>query len=90
MIHQTVHAPLHHDLSKAIWFVFACLVLCKGAGADWSFLKLQHLGSSLQAILRNAVSLLELCTSGTMASVHCLHACAGGLQMGCGWLLLCC
>ncbi len=90
------------------------------AGAGWSFLQLQHLGSSLQAVPMSMLFDYWSCAhqvhchqcvvcclcvltgnadfaSSKAAASHnpfagscCLHTCAGGLQMGCGWLLLCC
>ena len=85
MIHHTVKATVPHTV-KSNPDVFGSV---EEADAGWSFVKLQHLGSSLQAVpLRMLSSLLELCSSGTMASGCGLHV-AGGLLSACGWLLLC-
>ncbi|KAA6417960.1 MAG: hypothetical protein FRX49_12042 [Trebouxia sp. A1-2] len=60
MIHHTVKATVPHTV-KSNPDVFGSV---EEADAGWSFVKLQHLGSSLQAVpLRMLSSLLELCSS---------------------------
>ncbi|KAL0030983.1 hypothetical protein WJX79_006700 [Trebouxia sp. C0005] len=62
MIHHTVKATVPHTV-KSNPDVFGSV---EEADAGWSFVKLQHLGSSLQAVpLRMLSSLLELCSSET-------------------------
>ena len=46
MIHHTVDATVPYVV-KSDLDIFGCV---EGAGVGWSFLKLQHIGSSLQAV----------------------------------------
>ena len=79
MVDETVPYVIKSDLN-----VFGSV---EGAGVGWSFLKLQHIGSGLQAVPLTMLPHYWSCAQQVQHQYNILHACVGGLQME--WLLLC-
>lgn len=82
---------IHHMVDKTVPYVVKSDLdvfgSVEGAGVGWGFLKLQHIGSILQAVPLTMLPHYCGCAQQVQQLLFCLHACAGGLQME--WLLLC-
>ena len=82
---------IHHMVDKTVPYVVKSDLdvfgSVEGAGVGWGFLKLQHIGSILQAVPLTMLPHYCSCAQQVQQLLFCLHACAGGLQME--WLLLC-
>ena len=80
MVDETVPCVIKSDLD-----MFGSV---EGAGVGWSFLKLQHIGSSLQAVPLTMLPHYWSCAQQVQQHFFCVwHAYAGALQVE--WRLLC-
>ena len=77
MIHHTVDETVPYVI-KSDLDIFGSV---QGAGLGWSYLKLRHIGSSLQAVPLTMLPHYWSCAQQALQHCFFWHACAGGLQM---------